>query len=190
MPYTKQHKAETRKKILESAISLFSSKGYDQVSIDDLMQHAKLTRGAFYSHFKNKQALYSQAIIAGVRKSRISEQKPQSISNQEWGKILLDGYLSMEHVNQESNPCPLAFLVTDVANKEPQVKQAYTRIYKRLNLVIQKLYEDTSEDKEQDILAITAMMIGGVAIGRALNDTDTSEKLLASCRQKVHELLE
>jgi len=190
MPYTKQHKVETRKKILESAINLFTSKGYDQVSIDELMQHANLTRGAFYAHFKNKQALYAQAIIAGVRKSRIREKKPTSMTNQEWAKNLLGSYLSMEHVNQESDPCPLAFLVTDVANKEPQVKQAYTRIYKQLNLVLQKLYGEPSENKEQDILAITAMMIGGVAIGRALNDSETSEKLLDSCRKTAHELLE
>jgi len=189
MPYSKKHKAETRQTILKSASRLFSAKGFDQVSIDDLMQHANLTRGAFYSHFKNKQSVYSEAITEGVRKSRMTQRKPDSLTDQEWIEELVNAYLSQEHVKHEVPACPLAFMVTDIANKETEVKTTYTKIYKQLNYAIKKLSKDHSECDEQDILAVTAMMIGGVAIGRALNDPDTTEKLLSSCRDKALELL-
>lgn len=189
MPYSKQHKAATRQKILDSAITLFSSKGYDQVSIDDLMQHANLTRGAFYAHFDNKQTLYAKAIIAGAKKSRITQRKPEKLTNQEWLENLLRNYLSEEHIEQKTHACPLAFLVTDIANKETEVKTTYTRIYKQLNYSIRKLSKDYSECSEQEILAVTAMMIGGVAIGRALNDPDYTEQLLKSCQTTALELL-
>lgn len=93
MPYSKEHKAETRQKILKSAHKLFSAKGFDQVSIDDLMQHANLTRGAFYAHFKNKQSAYSEAIIEGVQKSKMAHQKPAGTTNKEWMEELLTLYL-------------------------------------------------------------------------------------------------
>ena len=83
MPYSKAHKENTRKKILRSAITLFSSKGFDQVSIDDLMAHANLTRGAFYTHFKSKQSVYSKAIIAGAKKAGLlmqNQKTPQTKS--------------------------------------------------------------------------------------------------------------
>lgn len=194
MPYSKEHKAATRKKILDSAITLFSSKGYDQVSIDMLMQHADLTRGAFYAHFKNKKEVYAKAIFAGARKSSARARKPEELSQKEWGRKLLSTYLSKEHVNQQTFACPLAFLVTDIANKEPEIKQTYTLVYKQLNRALKKLSDDScariSGSDEQDMLAITALMIGGVAIGRALDDPETTEKLLDSCRKRAIELLE
>jgi len=189
MPYSKEHKAETRQTILNSAHILFSAKGFDQVSIDALMQHANLTRGAFYAHFKNKQSVYSEAIIEGIRKSKMTHKKPSDITNKEWIEELLTLYLSEEHISQAIPSCPLAFMVTDIANKEEEVKDTYTKVFKQLNNAIKKLTREHSECNEQDILAVTAMMIGGVAIGRALNDPITTEKLLASCRDKTLSIL-
>ena len=192
MPYSKDHKKTTRKKILNSAITLFSTRGFDQVSIDNLMENAGLTRGAFYAHFESKQAVYAKAIIAGAKKSRITHQKPDDISQNDWTKDLLFGYLSEEHITQKFSPCPLAFLVTDIANNEEEVKTTYTRMYKMLNKTIQAQLAQDPEGKpptEQEIFATTAMMIGGVAIGRALNDETVTKELLASCRDAALNLL-
>jgi len=192
MPYSKNHKETTRKKILNSAITLFSTRGFDQVSIDDLMKNAGLTRGAFYAHFESKQAVYAKAIIAGAKKSRITQQKPENITQGEWTKDLLCGYLSEDHISQKISPCPLAFLVTDIANNEDEVKTTYTRMYKMLNNTIRAQLTKNTEGEsptEQEIFAITAMMIGGVAIGRALNDDETTRDLLASCRDAALNLL-
>jgi AcrR family transcriptional regulator len=192
MPYSKEHKEATRKKILDSATTLFLTKGFDRVSIDDLMAHANLTRGAFYSHFESKQAVYAKAIIAGAKKSRVTHPKPENISHDEWTKNLLFGYLSEDHITQKISPCPLAFLVTDIANKEDEVKTTYTRMYKMLNRTIRAQLCKDSQGKpptEQEILATTAMMIGGVAIGRALNDDKTTKDLLESCRGAALHLL-
>ena len=54
MPWTTEHKQKSREKILSSAARLFTKKGFDAVSIDDVMRLAGLTRGAFYAHFKSK----------------------------------------------------------------------------------------------------------------------------------------
>ena len=182
MPYSKKHKAETRQKILDSAIKLFSTRGFNQVTIDELMQDAGLTRGAFYAHFENKQVVYAKAIIAGARKSRINQTVPADISLEEWSQELLMGYLSEEHVQQKISPCPLAFLVTDIANSEKEVKATYTRMFKLLNKTIQAQMVNNAECSKQDILATTAMMIGGVAIGRALDDDGMTKQLLESCQ--------
>ena len=62
MPYSAEHKLQTRQRILESARRLFNSKGFAQVSIGEVMENAGLTHGGFYRHFKDKDELYAEAV--------------------------------------------------------------------------------------------------------------------------------
>lgn len=195
MPYSKAHKNATRQKILTSAITLFSTKGFDCVSIDELMSHAGLTRGAFYSHFAHKQALYTEAIIAGAKRGQIAQQKPSDFELQEWISHLVSQYMSEEHIKQRISPCPLAFLVTDIANSQTEVKDSYTRIFKHLNDAIYTAMCKVAakagkpEIDRSDVYAAMTMMIGSVAIGRALNDDKLMEELLEGTRKNVLKLL-
>src|SRR5258708_37091976 len=62
MPYSRQHKDDTRRRILESARRLFNRKGFSEVSIEEIMENAGLTRGGFYRHFGGKEELYAEAV--------------------------------------------------------------------------------------------------------------------------------
>ncbi len=53
-----QRSEETRTKILESAIKLFSNSGFNKASVDDICVEAGISKGAFYHHFKSKQELF------------------------------------------------------------------------------------------------------------------------------------
>ena len=53
-----QRSEETRTKIMESAIKLFSTNGFNKASVDDICEEAGISKGAFYHHFKSKQELF------------------------------------------------------------------------------------------------------------------------------------
>ena len=53
-----QRSEETKAKIMEAAIKLFSTRGYNKASVDDICQEAGISKGAFYHHFKTKQMLF------------------------------------------------------------------------------------------------------------------------------------
>ena len=53
-----QRSEETRSKIIFSAVKLFSAKGYNTASVDDICTDAGISKGAFYHHFKSKQDLF------------------------------------------------------------------------------------------------------------------------------------
>lgn len=53
-----QRSEETRTRILGSAVKLFSSRGYNKASVDDICEEAGISKGAFYHHFESKQALF------------------------------------------------------------------------------------------------------------------------------------
>lgn len=48
----------TRAALVEAARGLFGEKGFAAVSIEEIVQGARVTRGALYHHFDDKQALF------------------------------------------------------------------------------------------------------------------------------------
>jgi AcrR family transcriptional regulator len=65
-------KAEaTRLNILEKAFELIYVKGYQTTSVDDIIATTKVTKGAFYYHFKNKDEM-GIAIINDVLKPSLT----------------------------------------------------------------------------------------------------------------------
>ena len=189
MPYSKDHKEQSRRRILESAVRLFTRKGFDNVSIDDVMADAELTRGAFYAHFNSKQDLYAQAIASTPLFSIFSKIKPDDMDEKDWLAYLVSAYLTPTHVHKTDLPCPLAFLVTDVAVSEPETRQAYTDVFLKMNKLIRVYTRQFSKCDKASIMAVTAMMIGGVAVARTLSDRKSQDQLLKSCRQVAVELL-
>lgn len=184
MPYRPEHKQNSRDKILTSAAKLFSHQGYDKVTIDDVMADASLTRGAFYAHFKNKSELYAQAVLTAARRSPILTLKPADQSPETWLSELSTAYLSRAHINDVDLPCPLAFLASDVAIRDSEVRNAYTNVFRRLTGRLKRIFRRGRETEETGReLALAALLIGGVAVGRALDDEELRERLLADCRE-------
>lgn len=59
-----QARAEaTRRKIIDTAVELFSELGYGETGLADVLQRAGVSKGAFYYHFDSKEAV-AKAIIA------------------------------------------------------------------------------------------------------------------------------
>lgn len=53
----------TRRRILDAAEQLFFSQGYAHTSVENICAAAGVTKGAFYHHFDNKDAVYRQRFI-------------------------------------------------------------------------------------------------------------------------------
>lgn len=55
---TQQERAvRTRRTILESAAAIFDERGYEAATIADVLERARVTKGALYFHFPSKEAL-------------------------------------------------------------------------------------------------------------------------------------
>src|SRR5215472_2996945 len=55
----------TREQLLAVATRLFAERGYDDTSIELVLQESGVSRGALYYHFKSKEALF-EAVLDGV----------------------------------------------------------------------------------------------------------------------------
>jgi AcrR family transcriptional regulator len=59
-----EYAAATRQAILDAAAALFADKGFVATSLDQVAKAARVTRGAVYHHFENKQALFLAVLEA------------------------------------------------------------------------------------------------------------------------------
>jgi len=70
MRLTQEGSERNRKQILDVAGKLFRERGFDAVSVDDLMKAAGFTHGGFYNHFASKAELVAEASAAGTAEAR------------------------------------------------------------------------------------------------------------------------
>ena len=54
----KEKQAHTRECLMQSAARVFTRRGLQQASIDEVAEDAGFTKGAFYANFKNKEELF------------------------------------------------------------------------------------------------------------------------------------
>ncbi len=182
MAWDKQHKANTKERILASAAELFTRYGFEQVSINQVMANARLTRGAFYAHFSSKSELHAQALLKAARQARTQ----QIELSESCLPSLAKSYLSQAHRDQElQHLCPLAFLVSDINQQDATVKNTYTQVFKGFVENAQTL-----TDNKRVALQTSVLMIGGLALAKALNDTTLSDNLLNACQQAIATLNE
>lgn len=58
----KEQAAETKRKLFESAQKLFVERDFAEVSVDNIVEEAGVSKGTFYVHFESKDALIASII--------------------------------------------------------------------------------------------------------------------------------
>lgn len=184
MPYSAEHKARTREKILTSARRLFNRRGFSEVSIDEIMARAGLTRGGFYSHFDTKEQLYAEAIghIFNDHPSQDWDQYNFCVEGGALARVVVESYLSDEHFENIETSCPLIALPSDTARSGEQVKAAYEHVLRAMAGVFEANIEERADTAQDRSLAIAALCVGGMVLARAINSRDMGDRIRAACR--------
>jgi AcrR family transcriptional regulator len=72
MPSNVERAASTRAKIIATARRLFAINGYEATSTEEVLAESKVSRGALYHHFDNKEALFA-AVLEAVEEHLTTE---------------------------------------------------------------------------------------------------------------------
>ncbi|WP_394621877.1 TetR/AcrR family transcriptional regulator [Lentzea sp. JNUCC 0626] len=64
-----EYSESTRQALVDSAVDLFTKRGYAGTSLDEVVKRARVTKGALYHHFSGKQALFEAAFAQVETKS-------------------------------------------------------------------------------------------------------------------------
>lgn len=178
MRYPAEETAEKHQRILAQAARLFREKGYDGVSVGQIMQATGLTHGPFYNHFASKEALMAESTLHGSEHSRAALDAA-TISPEAMRQYVRD-YVSAAHRDAPGHGCLLAALAGD-ARKLPAVRPAFTV---HLKSIIGKLAAHFPWRKKrghrQEAIVMLSAMVGAVALARAVDDAALSDEILAA----------
>jgi len=192
MPYPQDHRQETRERILASARRLFNRNGLTEVSIDEVMAGAGLTRGGFYSYFDSKDELYAEAITLFAR--RFPSEPWQrgadgpSSADRPLAAMIVDAYLSREHFEDVEGSCPMLGLPSDVARGGASVKAAYRQV---LDMMVGAFSAHLGPDRKaayERALAIAALCVGGMVLARAVDDPGLADDLREAARKMAQSI--
>jgi TetR/AcrR family transcriptional regulator, transcriptional repressor for nem operon len=174
MRYPAEETAEKHNRIVQQASEMFRERGFEDVTVAEVMKAAGLTHGAFYSHFDSKEALMAAATafamegtLAGVKKNFATE---------EGRSAYLDRYLGVKHRDNPATGCAMSSLSGDV-RREPEVRDAFTSELKAI-------LGATGEDSGEAIFTVAAM-VGAMMLARAVNDETLSRQILEEVRQRI-----
>lgn len=62
----KQKSFERKEEVIIAALDEFTIKKYEQASLNKIIKNSKISKGTFYYHFENKEALYLYLLKEGV----------------------------------------------------------------------------------------------------------------------------
>jgi AcrR family transcriptional regulator len=190
MPYTPAHKAATRARIVSCARRLFNRYGFEQVTIDQVMGEAGLTRGGFYHHFRSKDQLYAEA-VASFRQCNPARPKMEAMAPQgalALARTLVDLYLSDEMLDDVEYHCPLYALPGDVARAGRAPQSAYTDLIRSMGDVYRRALAGQA-DADRRAEAIVALCVGGMVLARTTADAGLRQSLRQSARAEALALL-
>jgi TetR/AcrR family transcriptional regulator, transcriptional repressor for nem operon len=179
MRYPKEHKEQTRTRLLESGGSHAKKHGFGGSGMDSLAAAAGVTTGSLYKHFEGKSDLFAALIRAELQRTakRFSAIAPGDL---EAATKALEAYLSLNHVKHPEAGCALPSLTPEVALADESVRDEFQSGMIAIHAIVANRIRGSSDTA----WALIAQSVGAVMLARAMRDEMVRRELLgASARQ-------
>ena len=187
MRYGRDHKAQTRERVLDEAAAAIRADGPDKMSVAALMNRAGLTHGGFYAHWPSKDALLADAIDhmfvdrASCFAQAAAAHDPRLVLER-----YVAGYLSMTHRDGREHGCPVPILAGEMHRLPDGARQrfcaAVTRMRERLASLVERAGID---DAPARVASAIAEMVGAIGLARATDDRVAAQALLDGAHRSV-----
>ncbi len=174
-------KAQTRERILQAASAALIQRGPAEPSVGEVMGAAGLTVGGFYAHFESKDALMLEAFTQLLARRRASiDDMDARLTGEERRGLVAAFYLSRKHRDSTVHACPIPATVGEMSRLPDEFRQALNEHCELMAAQLAVSPEDTDK-----ALADMALMIGGLALARALGPGELSDRVLRAAKSAV-----
>ena len=170
-----EKKAETRASLLAAAAEVFSQRGFQAASVDQVAEAAGFTKGAVYAHFESKEDLFLAMLderfaerMAEIREVLADEHDPE-----EQAREAGEGF--MAHIDSDPAWAPLFFEFWAHAVRNPDVAGKLVTRYGALRAAVADAIRHRAGEVGMeppiacdDIAAMTFAMANGAALEHML----------------------
>ena len=181
-------KALSHQRIVDVASRAIRRQGYDGVNVTEVMRAAKLTHGGFYAHFASRDALLAEAVAqAGADIAQaVREQSARLVAGGASPfRAMVEIYLSIEHVRDCDNGCPVSLLSGEMFRQVPEVAEPSRRLVVGLHEQVKRALPAAAAPDAAWTVAST--LLGAVQLARALvgSDPATAVAVLADAKRNL-----
>jgi TetR/AcrR family transcriptional regulator, transcriptional repressor for nem operon len=187
MRYSKEHKQETRARIVRKASVRLRERGAHGVGVADLMKEAGLTHGGFYAHFDSREALLVEAFAYAMDRSMehwrktVEEMPPEKRLG-----LIVDSYLNSTHRDDPGRGCAVPALGAEIARENPKTRKAFAaKLEQMIGMVAEQMVDLPPRAARKQAAATLATMMGTMVLARIAGNGESSDEILAAGREAV-----
>ncbi len=188
-------KAEkTKLFILETASPLYNEKGISGVSIDEVLEATKLTKGCIYGHFNGKDDLSEQVVDFSLKK--MSQKLASIVSQGKTSKEKIFLYLDF-HKNPIdtyiAGGCPIFNTAVEADDHFPAIKKKVATVLKTGLLALSTILKDGiangefSNELNAEVFAfkILSAVEGGIVVSRTIDNKSLMIELIIDLKKEL-----
>ena len=174
MKVSREQVAENRRRILAAAGRLFRKRGFEAVTVAEVMRAAGLTHGGFYGHFRSKDDLIAQAL-----EDVLSAGEPTGGDLSAYAAA----YLSRPHCEDLAGGCPMAALGAEIPRQSPKARQAMTTgLRGQLDRLAASGPGGVPAERRRAAIGAWSAMVGALVLGRMSDDPALADEILTETR--------
>ncbi|HEY1453791.1 MAG TPA: helix-turn-helix domain-containing protein [Roseiarcus sp.] len=180
MKVSREQVAAHRSRILAAAGRLFRLRGFDDVTVADVMKDAGLTHGAFYGHFVSKEALIAEAVGQALAPAPGVVEARRSVA------AYADSYLSARHRDDRGTSCPFSCLGTEAARGSADLRRGMTlSVRRQIDRFSAEAKGKTAQGRRRAAIGAWSAMVGAMVLARIVDDDKLSREILSETRASL-----
>lgn len=173
MKVSREQMAENRGRILTEAARLFRDKGFEAVSVAEVMKAAGLTHGGFYGHFASKDDLIAQTVAHALA----DDQNTDDLD------AFLAAYLSPAHRDAPASGCPTAAFASDARRQTPEARAAMAAgVAAQISRLTATMQTEGARNARRAAIGCWSAAVGAMILARAVEDPTLSDDILAQTK--------
>ncbi|MDR3742153.1 MAG: TetR/AcrR family transcriptional regulator [Terracidiphilus sp.] len=186
MKVSKEVSAQHKEQIIAAAARHYRERGFEGVSVAELMKDVGLTHGGFYRHFSSKEELIAAASLRAVSESINKWRKIAENARKDRLQAIVEAYLSLRHHDHPETGCLLAALGGDLSRHSASVKDAVTEGERQIIDFLSGIAPGSTKAlrRRQAIIAL-ASMVGGMILARVTSEVGLRGEILRGVAHSI-----
>ena len=180
-----EQREKTRTCLVEAAAKVFTRRGYDKASLDEVAEEAGFTKGAVYSNFKGKEDLFLATIDAHFEERLESIKRVMQEEPDEQGTAHAAGMDFMDKLNRDPEYFALFFEFWAYAQRNPRGEEEVPAARAALPLGARGAVRGEvgcgprAADPAEQLASMLIAMAAGVAMERELDPKAVPDDMYA-----------
>jgi TetR/AcrR family transcriptional repressor of nem operon len=179
----KEQKILSKERILNVASRLFKKNGFAATGIDQIMEEAGLTAGAFYAHFKSKKDLFEQSLEHSMKNSRKQLLKDtENLTGEEKIRTVMKKYVSFLHRDLVEKGCALPSLASELYRESKKNNQLVAKYLSSWVFMIEQNLPSSlnAKEKRKKALGLISQAVGAILLSRLSGGSEISDEIISS----------